>query len=86
VNDAHLERLNHLVVTVATPVWSQDRLPQGMTVDEKDVPIILDAINSQATHLLTGDKRHFGALYGQRVGGVLILPPAEYIASRLAGP
>jgi predicted nucleic acid-binding protein len=45
---------------------------------EKDVPILLGAIAAKATHLLTGDKMHFGKLYGKSIEGVLILPPAEY--------
>ena len=64
------------------PVWLHEKLPEGISIAEKDVPILLDAINLCATHLLTGDKQHFGALYGRTVGGVLILPPADYLAMK----
>jgi predicted nucleic acid-binding protein len=86
LNDAQSERLNRLNVTIVMPIWVHDSLPPGIIIDDKDLPIVLDAVNSQATHLLTGDKRHFGALYGRRVGGVLVVPPSEYLASRLTGP
>ncbi len=32
-----------------------------------------------ATHLLTGDKDHFGRYYGLSIEGVLILRPASYM-------
>ena len=32
--------------------------------------------------LLTGDKSNFGRYYGQTVGGVLVLPPIQYLHSR----
>ena len=43
-----------------------------------DQPILLAAIDGGATHLLTCDREHFGVYYRQEIGGVLILPPAEY--------
>jgi predicted nucleic acid-binding protein len=81
---SQLDRLSRLAVIVKVPIWTQVQLPEGISVAEKDRPILLDAINSRATHLLTGDKQHFGALYGQKIGGVLIQPPADYLASRPA--
>ena len=59
-------------------------LPPGMTLPEKDRPILQAAIQARATHLLTGDKHHFGKYFGQRYGGVLILAPAEYFPATQA--
>ena len=81
-SDSQMERLNRLRVTIEIPVWIENRLPEGVSINEKDLPILLDAINSRATHLLTGDKQHFGPLFGQEISGVLIQPPADYLASR----
>jgi uncharacterized protein len=53
-------------------------LPTGVLLPEKHAPILQAAIHGQATHLLTGDKQHFGRYFGRRLGGVLLLPPAEY--------
>jgi len=50
----------------------------------KDTPILLAAIQSKATHLLTGDKQHFGQCFGHVVGGVLVLRPSEYLKRHLA--
>ena len=34
---------------------------------EKDLPILRAAVAADATHLVTGDRRHFGALFGEEV-------------------
>jgi len=57
------------------------QLPDGVKLVEKDAPILLAAIEAGATHLLTGDRRHFGDLYGKSIRGVRILSPAEYLKS-----
>lgn len=57
-------------------------LPLGVALPEKDRPILRAAIEAGATHLVTADRRHFGDLYGKAVGGVLVLPPSEYVARR----
>jgi len=40
---------------------------------DKDQPIIGGAVASRCTHLWTGDKRHFGPLYGRSIQGVKIV-------------
>jgi len=54
-------------------------LPDGVSLPRKDVPSLLAAIEARATHLLTGDLRHFGSYFGKRVEGILVLPPGEYL-------
>lgn len=49
---------------------------------EKDMPILRAAVAAGCTHLVTGDRQHFGHLFGRRVAGVLVLRPAEYLAGR----
>lgn len=72
-----LETLLEQVVMVKTQ--DAGTLPAGITLVEKDQPILLAAISAKASHLLTGDKLHFGHLFNTCVEGVLILPPAEYL-------
>lgn len=55
------------------------QLPRGVSLPEKDVPILLAAIEASATHLLTGDLRHFGPYLGKRIEGILVLTPSEYL-------
>ncbi|HUL34808.1 MAG TPA: hypothetical protein VL128_13055 [Candidatus Eisenbacteria bacterium] len=49
---------------------------------EKDRPILAAAIAARAMHLITGDGRHFGAYFGKRVSGVVVMTPAEYLRRR----
>lgn len=58
--------------------------PLEIELPDKDQPILLASIQAGATHLLTGDKQHFGAHFGRRIHGVLILPPSEYFQRRAA--
>ena len=55
-------------------------LPRGVSLPEKDRPILLAAIAARATHLLTGDVSDFGRYFGKRIGGVLIQTPGEFLA------
>ncbi len=52
-----------------------------ITLPEKDWPILLAALESRCTHLVTGDRRHFGHLYQTKVEGVLIQSPRQYLDS-----
>jgi uncharacterized protein len=49
---------------------------------EKDMPILLAAIAARATHLLTGDVRHFRAYFGKKIAGIAITRPGEYLRVR----
>ncbi len=44
----------------------------------KDAPILAAALSANATVLVTGDRRHFGALFGKTLNRtVTVLPPRE---------
>lgn len=58
--------------------------PLPVELPAKDEPILRAALAGHATHLLTGDIKHFGKFYGQEILGVLILPPGRYLNSRVA--
>lgn len=75
-----LHRLVQRVEIVDEPL--PRRLPAGIALPAKDVPILLAAIDSGAKYLLTGDKDHFGKYYGQVIDGVTVLRPVAYLASR----
>jgi hypothetical protein len=61
------------------PETAEITLPLGVAIAEKDEPIIRSAVAAGATHLLTGDLKDFGRFFGQRIGGVLIQTPADYL-------
>lgn len=71
-----LENLLEIVLEVseadtAFVKWAGKYLP------DKDAPILASAVSSASDILLTGDKKHFGPYYGQRIKGTLIQSPAQ---------
>lgn len=46
----------------------------------KDAPILAAAMAARADLLVTGDRRHFGPLFGRHIHGVKVLPLAELLA------
>ena len=44
---------------------------------EKDRPVLAAAMHSSCDALVTGDRRHFGQLYGRTIGQVTIYDPAS---------
>jgi len=80
-----LEQLIGAMTVVADPAEAF-AFPAGIDLVEKDRPILLAAIMARATHLLTGNKDHFGKYFGQTVAGVLILRPRDYLSSRSQAP
>jgi len=56
-------------------------VPPGIELVAKDVPILLAAMEASASHLSTGDRQHFGHLYGKSVEGVKVLTPGAYLRS-----
>ena len=77
-----LEELLGSVEIVSTAAPTDHPLLSALELPDKDRPILLAAISAGATHLLTGDFRHFGPYYGERVEGVLILSPGDYLSLR----
>jgi len=76
------ERLAGLVADMWLVASMPDvELPHRVVLPDKDQPILRAAIGAGASHLLTGDFAHFGEFYGSTVGGVLILPPSDYLRS-----
>lgn len=78
---ADLDDLLEDVDEVPTPPLDNWLSPPSVRLPDKDLPILQAAIAAKATHLLTGDKTHFGPYFGQVIEGVLILPPASYPAN-----
>src|SRR5215217_6019967 len=74
------ELLGSVEIAPTTP--TDHPLLSALELPAKDRPTVLAAIGVGATHLLTGDFRHFGPHYGKRIEGVLILSPGEYLSMR----
>lgn len=70
VLDRLVERI-HVAQVKSSLAQAEDlrRLP------EKDRPVLAAAIQLGCRALVTGDRTHFGALYGKTLGGVMIHSP-----------
>jgi uncharacterized protein len=75
-----LARLLRSVDVVAAPATVEG--VSGASLPEKDQPILAAAIHAGATHLLTGDKKHFRKYYGRTIHGVLVQTPAQFRDSK----
>lgn len=73
-----LEALVTGLTVLATEVAAVS-LTHGVDLPDKDLPILSAAVAGRCTHLITGDGRHFGPLYGHRVRGVLVVTPSQYL-------
>lgn len=73
---ARLEKL--LTETTLVAEGEPDEVPASLALNQKDRPILAAAIYAKATHLITGDRKDFGKLFGKSVRGVLIVRPSEY--------
>jgi uncharacterized protein len=79
------DTLNELVLSlevVNVRTSAARTFPAHIKLPIKDRPILRAAITGRATHLLTGDRKHFGYYFNQTIEGVLILLPATYLNSR----
>ncbi|MDP1733475.1 MAG: PIN domain-containing protein [Sulfuritalea sp.] len=51
-------------------------LPETLVLPEKDRPVLAAAIHHRCDILVTGDRTHFGSLYGKAIRGVRVMSPA----------
>jgi predicted nucleic acid-binding protein len=70
VLDGFLARMH-----VAAAQAQSQALDALQSVPEKDRPVLAAAIRMQCDALVTGDRTHFGAFYGTKLGGVTIHSP-----------
>jgi predicted nucleic acid-binding protein len=45
-----------------------------------DAPILAAAVAARVDLLVTGDRSHFGHLFGTTIGGVTVVPPGDALA------
>ena len=81
-DEVQRKRLNKLSESIHLFESGPRKPPRGISLAEKDVPILVAAIEARATHLLTGDLRHFGPYFGKKIEGTMIALPGEYLRVR----
>jgi predicted nucleic acid-binding protein len=84
--EERVARLDGLMLDVKVlPELREQDLPPKVELVEKDKPILAAALATGASHLITGDRQHFGRYLGKRVGKTLIMTPRDYLRSREHG-
>ncbi len=86
-DEAQKRRLSRLARSIQLfdppdPPLPDVSLPGGVSLPEKDWPIFSAAVAARATHLITGDVRHFGPYFGKAIQGILTMTPARYLKTR----
>lgn len=84
-DSAQRARLDHLASRCREVADAPVGLSSSLELPAGDQVVFLTAVAAEATHLLTGDVRHFGPYLNQRVQGVGILRPAAYLGRRSQG-
>jgi len=85
-DEVQRKRLNKLSESIHLFEAGPNKPPRGISLAEKDIPILLAAIEARATHLLTGDIQHFGPYFGKQIESVRIALPGEYLRIRRSDP
>jgi hypothetical protein len=80
--DAQRRRLARLARSIQFFGPTPRQPPGGISLPEKDWPIFFAAMDAGATHLISGDVRHFGRYFGKTIEGILIVTPAQYLKAR----
>ena len=76
------QRLQALVLRLQLVPETSAGRPDSVELAEKDVPIFQAAVAAEASHLITGDRKHFGRYFGEKLGGVWVMTPRTYLDTR----
>ena len=71
-------------ITLGKSLIGGDPVPDAAILPEKDRPVLAAAIHHRCEMLVTGDRSHFGPLYGKTLGGVTVVSPAMLAEAVLA--
>lgn len=81
---AELEQLIAKLVIGREAGDAEVRWAHSMRLPAKDAPVLAAAVQAQADILVTGDRTHFGMLYGRKLRGVEVLSPRTALERILA--
>lgn len=76
---ADLEELVAQLEVCAEPTPGGVATAASAGLPDKDAPILAAAMGAHADILVTGDRQHFGGLFGQVIEGVTVISPAEAV-------
>jgi len=76
VLNSYLPKLNLTVIPLPDP--DEVRRFSGK-VEQKDIPVLLSALQGKADFLVTGDKKHFDGIKAKHTYPLRIVSPAEFL-------
>lgn len=79
LDETQQQRLGQLLRPIEEVADFPTARPCPIDLPDKDIPVLWAAVAAKASHLLSGDVRHFGPYFGQVVQGVRIMRPAAYL-------
>ena len=80
---AMLEKLLSRMKTASVQHHRSPALEASLPLHPKDRPVLAAAIHQGCDVLVTGDRTHFGALYGRTINGVTIHSPRSLAETML---
>lgn len=83
VEKAQRHQLTSLLSSLGLFDAADPSLPRAISLPDTDKPILLAALEAQATHLIAGDVRYFGPLLGKKIEGIIVLLPPTYLKKHL---
>ncbi len=72
-----IELLGNQIAIVPEPAPDKVKWAQNLPLPLKDAPVMAAALTCGADILVTGDRLHFGHLFGKEVKGMQVLSPRE---------
>jgi hypothetical protein len=80
---AAYERLVADLEASAAPANEHLAIARQVELPPKDVPILAAALAARADLLVTGDRTHFGHLFGRSLGRLVVPPPTDALSAIL---
>lgn len=81
-----ITRLRHLMRSVRILTLDDSiELPEASVLPEKDRPVLAGAVQSGTNYLVSGDKKHFGPLFGVSIRGTTVIPPPDLLSALREG-
>lgn len=80
---AHCARLAAELAFAPSPSTEHIAVAEVTGLPPKDVPILAAALPADADLLVTGDRTHFGRLFGRSIGRLTVQRPADALSAIL---
>lgn len=80
---AAFERLISEIALAPAPSTEHIAIARAAGLPPKDTPILAAALAAEADSLITGDRTHFGRLFGRSIGHLVVQRPTEALSAIL---